>query len=605
MRITLKRSSSWALVLVGVLSVGLFGVLFALHSMALLSCDDFFYSLFWREGLSGFVRKNIDHYLHVNGRVLVHLVCETVLHLGRFWFAAVAVALYAALCHLTPHFFEEGEIHLSHRQYILSCLIFALLFMLISSRMVLGKGILWISSFFNYIFPTFFLFAVLVFLRRSDGRGPGRFLLGLLLSFLSGETTEQSGIIALVLLGCLWLEAVVTRRPSWRRLAFIVAALAGYLSIFLSPATQSRAERIMSLDLIVNTFGRLAVNTIFLHRSLPLLVVFSFIMFFFSMQNPKAPKLNRVFLPIGLALLVSAALPSSIRLCAAMLGLFLAGLVLTAMGWIFCSPYPMAGYYQLAITASLLAIPITNSAAVRLTLPMVFGVLLLCLWMLTQIVSGCLPPASRRLRRAMLACSAGALAAAYAIFVPTFGVFAANYRLEERNLAAVEDARQTGQLSYCTDYDPRCSYTQLRYDTYAQKYFRQLYGLEDVDLQFYSENGAAVSTQYYLQRDVPGAYDTIVRKNGVLYAALRSAVTSCGNWSCREECDHVDFSLGRRNYVFSDGWLFDGRSWTNLEDQVLILGNNTYLPVDVLTELLGISFDFHKDLVTCNWMPKS
>ena len=58
-------------------------MLFFMQARATYLYDDYYYSLFLRDGLSGFWTQNVNHYLVRNGRVLVHMAAELLLAAGR------------------------------------------------------------------------------------------------------------------------------------------------------------------------------------------------------------------------------------------------------------------------------------------------------------------------------------------------------------------------------------------------------------------------------------------------------------------------------------------------------------------------------------------
>ncbi len=574
----------------------LLGLLLVIHAITILCCDDYFYIGFWRGGLKSFIQNNINHYHQINGRVLVHVLCQTVLALGRPVFAGVAIVTYAALCRLAPALFGQDKQKFTLWQLVVSWLIFALLFLLMSQEMVLGKAMLWISAWFNYIFPAFLLVATATFLRKAECRRFWFLLAGLLLCFLSGATTEQSGCVAMVLFGCFWLEGVILKRkPMWGRLGFVLAALAGYGTIFLSPATQNRAGRDLGLALVKNTFGRIAVNTVTLHRSLALIIAFCLISYFFSRCNPQAPKVNRLYLPLAVLLLLSAVLPSSLRLSAALLALLLLGMAASTVGWIFFSPYKTAGYYQLAIMVSLLLMPFTNNAAVRITLPFVFGLLLLAMWQGSQLALFYWPRGNKRRCVSMVITSVAGVLAGLAIFLPTLSAFWANNRIFTANHAIIKENPGSASLTLSAQYDPRCCIKLLMHDTFAQGYFRTYYHLESTQITFSPSAGQATASYLVYGSDA----DPVIARDGTLYASLRSVITACGEWFCREECDHADFTLNGRKYVFTDGWLFDGRHWQNCKDTSVIYNAHTYMSLEFMTDALGITFDLSQNPVAC------
>lgn len=588
MDLTLRgnRPARWLLPAAAAL---LMGLLFYLHSLAIYACDDFFYAAFWKGGVLHFLRENLRHFREFNGRVLVHLVCQSVLTGGSVVFAAAAVGIYLGLCRLLPRVFEpEGEERVAFSRV---CCCFGLVFLLLCQKILLGKAILWISSFFNYIFPTFLILLTAAFLRRARDRGRGAVVWGSFLAFCSGATTEQSGVIALTLFGCMWLEAVLERRRPGRYTLFLVAAVLGLASVFASPATRGRAARDVSLASAANTIERIAVNTISVRRGLFLCLAFCFAMLLLIRRDRRIPRINWLFLPAGAVLLAGCFLPNHLHLCTAMLLTFLLALLVSALSLIFRSPYRMAGYYELALMAGLAVMPVTNNAAVRICLPFLFGILLLTVWLAT------------RLLRLGWRWSTGVwllavLATGLSVAVPSLRAFAGNYCLERENLAAVKAAGQTGVVNYCIDYDPQCGYTWIASDGYSRRSFLALYGLEEEALQFYSAGGVPVKTGQYFPTAKGGGKLYLMDRDGVLYASLQAAVAACGGWTCRAEVDYLDFKLNGRSYLLSDRALYDGTAWVPLPAYIVCY-SQAYFPVDWISEYFSIRFDLSADLVTC------
>ena len=86
----LPRLWLWAAVVVGA------AALLLLQSMTTFTSDDYYYAAFWRDGLSGFLSRNWEHFLSRNGRVLVHMAAESILALGPWAFALCCTGSLAA-----------------------------------------------------------------------------------------------------------------------------------------------------------------------------------------------------------------------------------------------------------------------------------------------------------------------------------------------------------------------------------------------------------------------------------------------------------------------------------------------------------------------------
>ena len=178
-----------------------------------------------------------------------------------------------------------------------------------------------------------------------------------------------------------------------------------------------------------------------------------------------------------------------------------------------------------------------------------------------------------------------------------------SHNTELRNAQAVLEAQETGILNYCTDYDPQCCYMRVSEEEYARENFLRLYDLEGAEIRYYSMNGAVSEpTEYYLS-DYAGLDDSIISVDGTRYASLRMAIVSAGGYACREEMDHMDIELGGKQYIFDDGRLFDGKTWTDLSAQWRTFENKAYLDIHVLEEYFSLLFDFKEKCVSVSFAP--
>lgn len=159
-------------------------------------CDDYFYGVFFRDGLGGFWELTKWHYLNFNGRAFVHFLAELALVFDTKLFVFLNPLMLAAA-------FAAGSRLQSGRTpwpTLLAACAAGMMGVLALPVRYLNTSILWISASFNYLFPITFLMAVL-WLYRSDTEKSRLRPLTMLLIFLAGATTEQSGLVAIVCLG--------------------------------------------------------------------------------------------------------------------------------------------------------------------------------------------------------------------------------------------------------------------------------------------------------------------------------------------------------------------------------------------------------------------
>ena len=221
-------------------SCAFFGVLFTYALITTYSSDDYGYSLFLDNGVCGWVKMMQNHYQLVNGRTFVHLVATAILHFKNIVFAA---------------FFSMNLIVIAvcFRSNSINKRLFWLLFLcgwILTPRPIMVEGVLWISGFCNYVLPT--AMTALLFYQSRNALSERAYSLRqivclLILSFLSGATTEQSGIALCILLILIFMEALLTHNAVYAKICLvqILCAMVGVASIFLSPATRLRVGREM------------------------------------------------------------------------------------------------------------------------------------------------------------------------------------------------------------------------------------------------------------------------------------------------------------------------------------------------------------------------
>lgn len=445
-----RRALFWLLLLLAVIPV------FYLHLTALRAADDFYYSTFWMNGPAEFWRLTVHHYNAYNGRALVHFVAQTVLSLPPIVFAVVNTLLLCgtgALCaKLCKH--ERGD-----RSTLFTALFFLAQILLLSTP-IITEGLLWPSASYNYMLPIFLIVLALVLLKgflEGTRRGAGWFVLLLLAQFAAGATTEQCGFIAAAVMGVYGLcWAVQTKRGWWKLFLAPILNAAGYLTIFLSPATQARASGVkLEWEALLPPLGRMA-SVIFSWDGILLQILIAGGLLTLCLLIPKARRgLDRTVLSL------------------------------------------LAG----ALAGALIMVPTVNFDP-RVLLPIAL------LFMLVSarcavLLLGLLPQGSL----APILCSAATLVACAVICLPLFIGVTKNYALELQNRAAVREGRATGVVHYSMDYDERWCYPHRMYadNNYFIRFLEAnritdctVY-MESKHLQYIYLNGQRLSSPAYKQ----------------------------------------------------------------------------------------------------------
>lgn len=220
-------------------------LLFLLFFLQIYSCDDHLYMCFLDRGPEEFLEQMQWHYNEWNGRLLVHGVASVALHFGHISVALIGLASLWGC-------FLLGLRLTGAKGLPLTGLVLCLAGILLLPLAVLQEGVMWISAFYNYVFPFLLLAALLLLLRRQRSAERLRWYEApalLLLAFCCGFSTELYGLLCCALLGWTLLWALLRRekRP-WLILPALAAAAGGLALILLSPATAGRAGEEVRLE---------------------------------------------------------------------------------------------------------------------------------------------------------------------------------------------------------------------------------------------------------------------------------------------------------------------------------------------------------------------
>lgn len=499
----LERRFYWLLCALALACIGFLGV------TTVYSSDDYAYSLYFDDGILGYLPRMAEHYQTVNGRALVHIFAHGLLEFPGEVFALVCLGCVLVVIRLG---LENCDISKTGRARAMG--VYLLLFLAMPAS-ILTQGVMWISAFCNYVIPCVMV-CWLIHLVLGNGNPLGI----VLLAALCGATTEQMGAVTLsvLLLLALWGLRVGRRNLPWM-LASILSAGVGYGTIFLSPSTQGRLLRETKVTAPGSMLESLLTG---FRRQTELL----------SVTSATALTVSLVFLAWGWCRRERRWVP-----VAAILG--------TGAVWVGTLGSGSAAVVGWALVYALLAAAGLELIWDRMEWP---GVLLVA-----AVASACImmPTESNRSRcflpLYLFLCTAAALLTAkvaeglqgrytvaalsmlmiYSVVscTPVMEGYWHNYQIDQINAAHAAQWQPGEPLLYCMDYDKR--YTDSKpYDSGGayEDYYLQTLELdsEDVTVCYYGTGYPEVWLEQTRLR-FP-AY----RRNGMLYLPLRSVVETAG-----------------------------------------------------------------------------
>lgn len=401
------------------------------------SGDDYWYSTFWDNGLKSYLELMAYHYREFNGRTLVHMFVHVVLHFDNWAFMLVCcgVCMTAILVACRVAYVQKERLGAATAIYLAGILVMPTSFFM--------DGMMWISAFFNYMFP---VALCCILLMAQEMRWP-RVLL-YVLTFLCGATTEQMGLTAVVITLVYTIDAVLRKQGGGYCLPAVGAAIAGVLSIFLSPATLSRVSPNLAMEnlaqIIQDILATIAQSAQLLTENpFPVLLMLAF----FLLSGLWLWKNNRKRMQICIIAADAAALVMG---SFADGGLQIAGFVVTFVALFYLSVElvlhgeRVCGVLMIAaLTSAAVMLPI-NSLAPRTMVPVYV------LMLLSVSVLGAKLDTKGYMSGAAVWAIVG-IAVVY--LIPSIKGYWYNYQVDQLNKSFIEEDRDAAILRYCPDYD--------------------------------------------------------------------------------------------------------------------------------------------------------
>lgn len=547
------------------------------------SSDDYAYSMYFDDGILGYLPRMAEHYRTVNGRALVHVFAHGLLEFPTAVFALVCLGCVLAVMGLSLRHWELTRLGRAR-----ALAVYLLLFLAMPAQ-IMTQGVMWVSAFCNYVIPCVM---VCLLIHQVLGRKSGWIVLPL--AALCGATTEQMGAVTICVLVLLafgnWRDGY--RHPG-RTLGSILCAGAGYASIFLSPSTQGRLLRETKVtepdSMMASLIAGFRRQTELLSVSPAAAVVVSLVFLAWGWHRRE-----RRWVPAAAVLGTAAVWVGTYGTgSAVMAGWAVVYVLLAAAGLeLIWDREPMPGLLLLAAVASACIMLPTESNRSRCFLPMYLFLCTAAALLTARAAEGVKGRYTVPVLTALLI-FAGVSGA------PVLAGYWHNYQVDRVNAAHVSQWEPGEPLLYCMDYDKR--YTDSKpYDSGGayEDFYLQTVGLdpETVSVCYYGSGYPTVRLEGKTLR-FP-AYE----QEGTLYLPLRTIVETAGgtvtlegkrisvvleNRSCQ-----VDYIMrGQTNVVWEGGS-------TEYACSNSLAG--FYLEEDFFTEYLGLGLSRSDDGIELN-----
>lgn len=544
-------------------------LLFAfLFSLCILQADDYYYAAFFKNGLGEFFRLTINHFQAINGRALVHFFLQLTLALPKIFLILINSAILFSIGFFS---FKISDMHKTKEHGMLYLIMFYSLVML-SGTNTLKEAVMWSSGFYNYVFPAFITVMALYLCKRGS-------LWCYLFCFLSGATTEQWGISAAVMLAVYLMQSARNLREMKNAARYLpcFTALAGYLTIFASPATLSRIFKSGHTTLTESLFDITRLSRAFLAQGSCVVIILIFIAITILtafIKKGAFTVLYSGFLPLALILL----LPFHHSYMAAFIVVICYILLCAAL--FFAQKHTATATFLFGALASITIMLPTNTYDARITFP---GALLLVISTIL-IYHGI-----QKNKYQSLVSSLALLTAAAIVFAPTCAGFYKNSLTDKTNLNAIREAKQTKVLNYCIDYDKTYAMKQMFNDGWFYTTFLSLYDLNDCTVYPESVNSRPL---YYNGKQLKSK---ALMSNGEAYVPMRAFLNEAGGLIENGTL----FSLNGKTLTYLDGMFM----YTNASghEKYLVADNNKlldfyalYIKLNVVSDAFDISLDIDK-----------
>ncbi len=545
-----------------VISIFLFAVFTALFSFFILQSDDYYYASFFKNGISEFIRLSADHFLTFNGRALVHFFAQVALSLPRLLTALSSAAIITAIGCIAHRIILPSDSKKSF--FMFMCVFYSLI--LLCGRDVFKEGFMWVSAFYNYVFP--FLLLLLAVKTKDKNYG-------LIFCFLSGATTEQWGISAIGVLAFLAFLSLPSKRDVktvFKAFVPTICTALGYMFIYASPATLFRITSTGHTSLPTSIVDIPRLSEVFLAPNCATVVFALFTIASIITAHTKKGSFSVLY--CGYLPLVLLVLPYFTKEYMASFIVFMCYLFLCAVVFFINKHVYTTAFIIGAIVSTLIMLP-TNTFETRVGVPCILFIIVSTLSVFA--IHKKTLPSKFHLPTVCLMVCFGLFS-----FAPTFTGFMQNGMVEHENLAAIKDAKQSGILNYNIDYNKDFAMKQMYNDGWFYNQFLSLYELEDCRINIKSKNSV----------DLDLIESDGLKYNGEVYVPVRDFLSEMGG-TITTGTDIV-MTLNDKSLTLSSGMLFykdkDGiEKYLIADENKLPEFYTLYIKLDVINDAFDLN----------------
>ncbi len=265
----IKQLLSWMIIL-----LGLFAFLFFLNEMTVYLSDDFAYHFQFQKsflnggafsnssspvrinGIISIIKSQYAHYFVMNGRIVAHFIVQFLLQFDKKIFNILNSIVFLLVAYIisliSKKFNNKKKVNLKQSTYLF--IFFALWFLLPE----FGASVLWVSGAGNYLWTSAIYLLFILFHICQRETNAFTVLFGSCLGLLTGNTNENSGPAAiLIVLLLIWVRDVLpNHKIKLYQVLSILFAIIGFLFTILSPAPRVEKGLKLSLSIIFqNTRG--------------------------------------------------------------------------------------------------------------------------------------------------------------------------------------------------------------------------------------------------------------------------------------------------------------------------------------------------------------
>ena len=559
----------------------LFGAIFLAYAVILtvlllskitVYSDDYYFGTFFDEGFLGFWEKTIDHFQNSNGRMLVHFLLEVTLLFDT--------KLYLFLCPLLI----IGAVYFGSRLVFPKAETGEILFaMAVTLLLIIGMGVellrsslLWMAASFGFILPITLLLAAFYQGQKALERNVWS-PTSLILAFLAGATTEQFGLVSLIVFTGMALFSLGNRgQKKLRTFALPVLTLAGYLAVLLAPGTHNRINGeglgisdLLDPSLFAQQFAAIMNDSLGVDGCMAIAALFITVTALLAFRTKKKKQLYYPGFPILLAVIILYQL-KRYEICFVVTVAYLFYIAVVML----MTERKAAGLLTLGAVLSQAMMMVSITFGPRTTMPFLITLAILSAIFLAELMQK-IDPWLYPLVFAVIAFWS------WHSYEPTYRGYAANKIIINQNLDTIEQANTEGEAVIRTDWDETYGYTMMNAGNYFLTSFREYYQLDDdVKIYFESENGVDL----YIDEGRT-TYQTLVVEGTPCFNLQEVVETLGGIIEFTEQ--EITLSYGHEQYTISKE---DEETWGLTRQK-----ENYYMKGDTLCSLLGLTYVYDEN----------